>query len=400
MKRTYYKLAFKLSSPLSLGSGIKDSTDSDVLVDSRGIPFIPATSIAGVLRHSIGDENIENALFGAIGKNPCKTQVITYDAVCAGKFTITARDSVRLKDDDKVAEDMGKFDFEVVETGAEFIGYIELAEHDEDAEKVIFDALCKIDLGLLRFGYKTTRGYGIVKITECLKLTFTDADKWLEFDMFDDDCWNGSEKLSFSSENGGVKITLKLKQHGAVSVRQYTTKSSDGEITAPDYEQLSLVNGVPVIPGTSWAGAFRRRYYEFTDKEKRDKLFGHIEDHKSLIYFGESIIRNSESKNVTRNSIDRYTCGTNDGALYTERTVYNGETELDIMLVGKQPPEVLTTLMAVIADLDCGFLAVGGLTSIGRGLFKVEKLLINGDDLTDVFRNRDFESISEVCHCV
>lgn len=401
MKRTYYKVNFKLTSPLSLGSGIGENTDSDVLLDSQGVPFIPATSIAGVMRYGIGNEKTANALFGSIGEESCETRVITYDAVCAGKFAVTIRDSVKL--DDKVAEDTGKFDFEAVETGAEFVGYIELAEHDEDAEEIILDALCKIELGLLRFGHKTSRGYGTVKITQCLKLAFTDADKWLDFDMYDDGCWSGAEKINLDPEYGVVNITLKLKQRGAVSVRSYTTKASDGEKTAPDYEQLSLMNGTPVIPGTSWAGAFRERFCEFTDEDTRDNLFGYIEKNKknavnkkSRIYFGESKIENFESKTVTRNSIDRYTCGTNDGALYTERTVYNGETELEIMLVEKPSAKAASALMAVIADLDNGFLSVGGLASVGRGLFKVESLLVNGSDVTDDFKNRNFNRISEV----
>ena len=35
-------------------------------------------------------------------------------------------------------------------------------------------------------------------------------------------------------------------------------------------------------------------------------------------------------------------------------------------------------LAAAITDLHMGFLAVGGLTAIGRGLFKVEEINING----------------------
>ena len=403
MKRTYYKVNLKLTSPLSLGSGTGENTDSDVLLDSRGVPFIPATSVAGIMRHDIGNAETANTLFGSIDEESCKTRVITYDAVCTGKFVIAVRDSVKLKDDDKVAEDTGKFDFEAVETGAEFVGYIELAEHDDDVEEIILDALSKMDLGLLRFGHKTSRGYGTVKITQCLKLAFTDVDKWLDFDMYDDGCWSGAEKINLAPECGVVNIILKLKQRGAVSVRSYTTKASDGKETAPDYEQLSLMNGTPVIPGTSWAGAFRERFCEFTDDKACKNLFGYIEknkknaiNRKSRIYFGESKIEHFESKTVTRNSIDRYTCRTNDGALYTERTVYNGETELVIVLVEKPSAEAASALMAVIADLNNGFLSIGGLTSVGRGLFMVEKIRVNGKDFTDDFKNRNFNRISEV----
>jgi len=35
MERVYYRYIFRLKSPLALGSGISDNTDSDVLLDSR-----------------------------------------------------------------------------------------------------------------------------------------------------------------------------------------------------------------------------------------------------------------------------------------------------------------------------------------------------------------------------
>lgn len=155
MERVYYRYIFRLKSPLALGSGISDNTDSDVLLDSRGVPYIPATSIAGVIRHSV-DEDTARELFGTIQNGSGEmSKVLTYDAVCTGENAVSVRDSVRLNN--KVAEDTGKFDFEAVETGAEFRGYIELADCGADGDSVINEAFQKINAGLLRFGHKTTR---------------------------------------------------------------------------------------------------------------------------------------------------------------------------------------------------------------------------------------------------
>ena len=48
MKKKYYKVSFNLYSPLILGSGFSAETDKDILKDAKGIPFIPASSIAGI----------------------------------------------------------------------------------------------------------------------------------------------------------------------------------------------------------------------------------------------------------------------------------------------------------------------------------------------------------------
>ena len=101
-------------------------------------------------------------------------------------------------------------------------------------------------------------------------------------------------------------------------------------------------------------------------------------------------------KTVTRNSIDRFTSGTNDGALYTEKTYYGGSAGLELLFTEKQSDDVKRAVLAVIADLDNGFLSVGGLTSVGRGLFSVEKFCINGQDMTESFRNYDFDKLLEV----
>ena len=49
-KKVYYRFLFQLTSPLCLGSGDNDETDKDIIRDGRGIPYIPASSVAGVLR--------------------------------------------------------------------------------------------------------------------------------------------------------------------------------------------------------------------------------------------------------------------------------------------------------------------------------------------------------------
>ena len=54
MKKVYYQLKMIQKSPLRVGNGDAEVTDSDLMLDGRGFPFIPGSSIAGVLREQYG----------------------------------------------------------------------------------------------------------------------------------------------------------------------------------------------------------------------------------------------------------------------------------------------------------------------------------------------------------
>ena len=106
---------------------------------------------------------------------------------------------------------------------------------------------------------------------------------------------------------------------------------------------------------------------------------------KSQIYFSESEIKGAVEKVLTHNAIDRFTGGIIDRALYTEKTWFNGKTKLKIQLDARKKAfnrenneetiekEFYAALSAAILDLHLGILSVGGLTSIGRGIFLLKK---------------------------
>ena len=173
MNRRYYSFTIELVSPLSLSSGLNENTDSDVLHDSRGKPYIPATSIAGVLASKLEKEDKER-LYGKISNNGDNVQshIIFYDAEYSEHTAaISVRDSVALEN--KVGKDGAKFDFEIVEPPACFKAYIELDDNlsDED-ERLFVQQLSALDKGILRFGHKTTRGYGQVKLNDLKRIAF------------------------------------------------------------------------------------------------------------------------------------------------------------------------------------------------------------------------------------
>ena len=220
---------------------------------------------------------------------------------------------------------------------------------------------------------------------ECPK----DRTDWLSFDMYGEKGYEDYKKKDDDQSNllkkddgSRLTINLELKLRGAISIRRYTTKGHTEEpdgASAPDYEMLCNQSGTPVIPGTSWAGLFRHSFKTQGVKDQQlEEIFGSIKK-RSNISFSESIIEGGESKVVSRTAIDRFTGGAATGALYTERTHYGGTTYLTISYAGENITKYLAT---TIADLNAGFIALGGLTSVGRGLFSVENVKKNGVEIT------------------
>ena len=435
---TYYRIKLQLASPLAVGSGEDSNTDSDVILDSSGAPIIPATSIAGAVRHFLGVEcDDKSMLFGYVngnngnnvdnGNDSLESKVKFYDAVLISDSFITVRDSVALENkvgvkgakfDKEAVETLqdlqsvkirirAKFDKEAVETDSVFETLIELRNVSEDEENAILDAVSAIDSGLLRIGSKTTRGYGEFRVTEIKKAVFClpdDRKEWVEFlpyDFSSDKCYTDilheikNRKQNFNY----TRIHLELKQRGAVSIRSYTVKNAN-DIKTADFVQLSTNDGVPVIPGTSWAGAFRKRFLDFTgnDDDYIKSVWGNVDTNKNIqskskIIFSESRLTNYVEKKIDRNAIDRFSAGTKDGALYSEKTVYNGKCSLNIDIKNDvaEPDKCMKIISAVICDLDRGYLAVGGLTSVGRGLFSVEKVTIDSADVTEAMKKADIQ---------
>ena len=103
-----------------------------------------------------------------------------------------------------------------------------------------------------------------------------------------------------------------------------------------------------------------------------------------MIRFSESRIMGATEKVLTRNAIDRFSGGAIDKGLFTEKTYYDGRTTLRISFTDKHEltENAAKTLAACITDLHYGFLSIGGLTAVGRGLFRIEK--INDQKVADV----------------
>lgn len=463
----YYQLCFKLVSPMLIGCGKSENTDNDVLLGSDNKPYIPATSIAGVLRRFV-DDSAADEIFGYIGFNDSETKeddpnegqnkdsnsrkqtslespVILSDAATNNDTYVTERDNVAL-DEYKVAKYNrfeggyagAKFNYEVVQPGAVFCAIAETTANHPDIPVKFEALLAKASADGLSFGAKSTRGLGAVGLT-VFKKSF-DLDKalndWLDFNPFEKNAFEGENPIALESEEVGSKLRMdiSLEQVGGLSIRYYTgeigdeneakikhspllvrAEAEEGEELSKEY--LSDPNtpsdcSLPVIPGTSWAGTFRHRFAELVNDEKLvNDVFGFVDNAnkkgealppiKSKISFSETVIHKGIPKVLTRIAVDRFSGAVKDRALLTEQSVFYGKGKLTIRIDKSVCKDMkgrtaLNTLCAVITDLNNGYLAVGGETAIGRGLFRIKDMKIDGKEVSPVC----FGKMQEVLKCL
>ena len=69
IKRKVLYVQVQLTSPLSVSSGEDEWTDSDVLRDEEGNPFVTGSSLAGAMRAYLGKKKNEDGLMGYSGKD-------------------------------------------------------------------------------------------------------------------------------------------------------------------------------------------------------------------------------------------------------------------------------------------------------------------------------------------
>lgn len=459
LSKYYIKLIISTVSPIIIGSGNEGYADIVFLKDSDGAPFIPGSTIAGVCRnhllYELGiDEKVVNCIFGQnkSDKDDSTMSMLTfYDVyIKEGKKAIEIRDGVELEKTQKIAKDENKYSFEVVKSGVDFEIRIEGTVREnignvnksidciEHMDTVIESIISSFEKAEIRIGAKTRRGYGKVKATKKYSVNYKSNENdflskvtsftWENIDRLDEKKFQKKD----SNNNGKpsiINISLPMKITDTFIIRNYRQKDLDidyatiKELDIESSQHNHSYNTVPVITGTTWAGAFRHHIYKILTEMKVEekeiekiinKLFGRIvkkgdkgETKASRIIFEESLIRNCAEEKIVRNKIDRFTGGVVSGALIKSSVIFGGELDLNIKIKGEKGKDVknyeIGLILLSIYDLLCGIMTVGGETSIGRGIMRdisfekdkernisinkkiisTNKLKINGNTLKD-----------------
>lgn len=400
VRRKYIALSVILKSPLSVLSGADIYTDMDVLRNGRGEVFIPGTSLAGAFRSYLRLKRQEPGIFG-YSEEPedvkesreiksRMSQITISDLYFTGKTVVSVRDGVRLGEE-KVAEDKGRFDQEIIETGAEGVMYLSCTIREQDDsdefEQLMRKLVQAVQAGEIRFGARKNRGFGRLSVQKIYESEFdaSTAEKWLEFEKDPKNLssyerrtgvceWLG-DRRTFAADKY-IFLSVPLCLTGGISIRRYSANPGQA-----DYEQITC-NGKPVVPGSSWNGMIRAEARDILRElgccdEKRllEQWFGYVGENRarqSMVLVGESILTGSKALPMTRNQVDRFSAAAKSGALYSEISYYGGKTVLSIGVEKNETENyqaLLGLLLLIIEEIRAGEVAVGGQTAVGRGIF-------------------------------
>lgn len=188
------RVVVEADTPIAIGTGREDIvTDAPVVRDVNGLPYIPATSLTGVIRHALGiGKEDKNVVFGYHDKNGGQgSRLILTDAVMIGKEgkamdgicniqndefyshynEKNVRQHVRITDKGVAdTKGYGKFDNEVVYKGTRFVFEMELLSDDPEVED-FENSLKQLYDETFRIGSGTRCGYGKLKVVWCERVT-------------------------------------------------------------------------------------------------------------------------------------------------------------------------------------------------------------------------------------
>lgn len=385
----FIQAAFRLESPMRIGDGEQGS----LVCDENNIPYVPATSLAGAVRHALPEEQARK-LFGYVStqrgsqEKAETSRIFVSDGRFDDGWHVIVREGVAL-DEYHTAIAGKKFILRAVDRGAVFRMRfeLELRSAEEDALVDVFlRVLSRMNNGEITLGARGTRGFGRVSVIECRMKRYKGEELLASIDHKPEN--DEPIKLPEADEADSVCLRHTIRLRQPLCVGEYPILRAEG-----DANKVQMTSGgQPVIPGTSWAGMFRhaaehllRRLGadETTAMRMCDELFGSDFTRgvsRSVIRFEETLLDGRIMRLNRRTAINRFSGGASNGALYAEEFLYPGEQgcsgELAIHIRKGQPcSEWGQDLMELLLrELNAGRMYIGGGGAFGHGLLTVEEL--------------------------
>lgn len=421
------RIVLEAKTPLVIGSGNKDIyTDATIAKDVNGLPYIPGTSIAGVVRHALGLTDKEDNFFGyQKGEKGRGSEIIFSEAKMIGVEGV-AIDGIQVLSDDfykafdslpvrqhvritdkGVGAEHGKFDEEIVYKGTQFCFEIEVLSETDDTN--MFKAILgKLYSAEFRIGGGSRKGFGKMEVKSC-KSQILDLSNLDDLNRY----LNHTADLSIPFEGENFERT---SQNSDVTIYELNLEPDDFFLFGAgfgddevdlvpvkekvvDYNKKAVVDVNVLIPASSIKGALAHRvayHYNrlnnrFADKATQEDVKAWTENNEAVVaLFGSADPNNKkrgnvlfedivENKTVSEKifnhvSIDRFTGGAIDGALFSEKATYaKGQsftTTITLLKNDFEDLKILESFESALNDIVNGMLPLGGATNKGYGCFQ------------------------------
>lgn len=392
------RIIVEAATPIVIGSGESSMQTNRLIVrDANGLPYLPGTSIAGVLRHAMEaiDEKSAKLYFGhqsghkafgsrliftegrmlnASGKVIDGAQVLLSDPICDHVRELPIRQHVRINKCG-TAPKGGKFDEQIVPKGLRFCFELEMLAETEDQLTYFDDLIAKVCSVDFRLGGGTRNGLGELKPVKLWRATtdLRNSDELHRYLIKSSDLQNSKDWEGWNLIN-----TLPTDKHSTydeyilqVKPRDFYFFGSgvgDCEIDDAPLSELfvkwneendtaSVVTSQKIVPAASLKGIISHRVayyynkntraYVGSGKEKTGSenlavatLFGAEGDDngngrtRGKILFTDLIEEeNLQTKVFNHVSISQFTGGARAGKLYDEKTLYSPDSEFNLKVL-------------------------------------------------------------------
>lgn len=401
--------------PLHIGSA--SGSKEEVLIHPvDDVPFIQASSIAGVFREYYASTQGEDAgrvdrLFGdrkhEENQNSAEygSRVCFSDGYFSGCPVLELRPRVSINPktgscetstvkgtDNRAGQ---KFNMEYIGAGAEFTFYIYLYEEDRQADvEGILAGLCGEQV---QFGGQKSNGCGYIRIRKLKKLVFDmgkpqDRKRWVQEDGLADegtDILSQVEKAGKESRkrDAAYEIRVEGSTEGSMLVKSIAVPEC-GE-GAPDSMNIRNARKDYIVPGSSLKGAVRSQMERIAAYLGRKEIicdtFGYAgstegDGQAGNIVFYDTVVGDREENDKAalshRIHIDKFTGGVMDGSLFHEKNI-SGDLTFRISIQDKnQPDSTCGLLLLALRDMAIHMMSVGGGYNVGKGMIDVRKITV------------------------
>lgn len=436
-----------LHTPAHFGNGeSEEAVDMPLLVDplTGKLPLLTGASLAGALRAYLCQ--LENGIAGN-GRQPNFTvllfggeredsdgeqsPLIVNDAL-GRDYGVELRSGVKINAKSRTAADRALYDMELWQAGTKFTISLELLIRERDNADDMKMALAVALTGLtndgITLGARKRRGYGRIGVDRWRVRNFNlsrpvDLFAWIEYGGKALDKQTDAQVEAGTEIGALLGITNSARLESITNARKrFTVRGSfaiDGSLlidgggevdsAAPDKKHISARqldgNQRPVLPATSVGGALRARAFKIVNtlagrtpaRRLIDSMFGTMEVDSeacaSRIDIREHTIEQPVFNLVQhRVSIDRFTGGARETALFNEQPVFPQmatRVTVDFSLYEPEQHEI-GLLLLMIKDLCTGDLLLGGETAVGRGRLMGKELTLSHytGDTSDIWKIR------------